>query len=255
MPKKIKPRQLIPLPADEETPEWDLNKHFWIEDILTLKNRTSLINSLNGFWPKKFSDVEKNAFLDSANKGLNWWKHSKKATFQRATPAQQRKDLAAIADTVTKLKQQLKSLEGEAVQQADFAFMNAKYLTNPPFELLRKQEYGLHVGSLFFNTWIQLSDLEKVLISAANRIHVDVGYRPENYANDVIVNELALYWRRKKGKFPPRTKTGWFAKFVEELGETINLNLSIDMAERCIEAMEKVDKTIRDEAAEFKKTG
>ncbi|GAC1607479.1 MAG: hypothetical protein NVS3B3_10410 [Aquirhabdus sp.] len=242
--------------TDDDIPDWDRPmRAFWIEEILTVEKRKSLIDSQNAIWPKNFSDDDKNAFLDCANTGLNICKQKKEGNQQRPTPKDQRDELNAITATIDKLKKQLKGLKGEALQQADLAFMNAKFLTTPPFELRLKSEYGHHVESLFTRTWMQMDDTERVLIYAANRIPVDVSHRPGHHVNDCIVTELARFWGRINKKYPPRSKTGWFAKFIVELGEAVGLDLSPELAKRCIDFMETVDKKYIEENEKSQKSG
>ena len=126
---------------------------------------------------------------------------------------------------------------------ADTAFVNARLFTMPTDILWTKAEHTqyAHVDLLFQRTWMHLDDTQKILISASKRIPVSVSYRPENHLNDCIVFRLATVWRSNKGKYPPRTKTGWFANFIVELGEIAGLNLSPELAKRCIDEMDKIN--------------
>ncbi|MFZ6746668.1 hypothetical protein ACO0LC_25870 [Undibacterium sp. JH2W] len=240
----------------DDVPEWDTAiGAIWIIDILTAEKRKSLIESPNHIWPRNISNDDKNTFLDTANTALNFWKLRKENAQNRAPPKEQREQLNDVVSTIQKLKKQLTKLTAESLTHADMSYMNAKFLTKPPFELWFKSEYGHHVSSLFSRTWMQLDDTERVLISAANRIHVDVSYRPENHVNDCIVTELAREWRLKNGEYPPRSKTGWFAKFIVELGTAIDLTLSLELAKRCIDFMETVDKKYIEENEKSQKSG
>ncbi|MFZ6688473.1 hypothetical protein ACO0K0_12070 [Undibacterium sp. SXout11W] len=241
--------------TDDDIPEWDTTMgSIWIAEVLTPENRKFLLESKEHIWPRNFSNDEKNALLDTANTALNFWKLRNENAKNRPTPKEQRAQLNELVDSIKKLKGQLAKLEGEPLTHSDLSFLNARYLTNPPFDLWLKDEYGAHIGSLLTRTWLHLDDSQRVLMAAANRIHVDVSYRPENHLNDCIVTELASQWKQQNGKYPPRSKTGWFAKFVVELGSTINLTLSPELTKRCIDSMEEVDKSFTEDMAIIKKS-
>lgn len=237
---------------DDDVPEWDRAIGcIWIGNELSEEKRLALINSKNHIWPRNFTIDEKNDFLDKANIALNFWKlrrdDGKEKSKGNSTPKEQRNQLIELVQSIQKLKRQLCKLDGELLERTNMKFAEARYLSKPTIGLIHRDQYGHHIESLLQETWVQLTNTERVLDATAKNIYVDVSYRPENHINDCIVFELADAWKHMQGKYPPRSKTGWFAKFIVELGEAVDLKLSSEMAKRCIDRMEEIETKIAEE--------
>ncbi|MBI3283417.1 MAG: hypothetical protein HYZ65_00995 [Burkholderiales bacterium] len=233
---------------DENIPEWSYGEAGrFVPEALTSGQREQLLNSKDKIFPRKFTQEEKNALLDAVETGLSINADAKEHLTKGGTALDHNATLTDLLKSLAAAKQKLKRLNGRPLDYVDKAFVEGRtpfqfdgsgYL--PPFNMSLTSSYGYQVDSLLLKTWLHLTDLEKVVTRATENIHVDQTWRPSDHTHDTLVNHLIEVWVEKYGKYPPPSRTGWFAKFIFELGEVIGENFGLDMAGRCIRKRKEI---------------